>query len=255
LREDELRNLGLSLICKYSAAGNTFVIIDATKTTLNDVEKEKIVLEAVEDRDGVIFVEQHSKRFFMDYFNRDGKRATFCGNGARAFLKFLSEYFDVFGKISIETNAGVLAGYIGERISVQMPDPVVNYFVPQEELSGFEGVLITVGVPHLVMNVGKAIWGFDMEIARMLRHKFDANVILFNVLDASTFEIRTFERGVERETLSCGSGTTATAYFVKYYILRGNKIPDKLTAQTKGGILNVIFESDGIYLEGGVEHE
>jgi len=255
LREDELRNLGVSLICKYSAAGNTFVIIDATKTTLNDVEKEEIVLEAVEDRDGVIFVEQHSKRFFMDYFNRDGKRATFCGNGARAFLKFLSEYFDVFGKISIETNAGVLVGYIGERISVQMPDPVVNYFVPQEELSGFEGVLITVGVPHLVMNVGKTIWGLDIEIARMLRHKFDANVNLFNVLDTSTFEIRTFERGVERETLSCGSGTTATAYFVKYYILRGNKIPDKLTAQTKGGILNVIFESDGIYLEGGVEHE
>jgi len=255
LREDELRNLGVSLICKYSAAGNTFVIIDATKTTLNDVAKEKIVLEAVEDRDGVIFVEQHGKRFFMDYFNRDGKRATFCGNGARAFLKFLSEYFDVFGKISIETNAGVLVGYIGERISVQMPDPVVNYFVPQEELSGFEGVLITVGVPHLVMNVGKVIWGFDMEIARMLRHKFDANVNLFNVLDASTFEIRTFERGVERETLSCGSGTTATAYFVKYYIFRDNKIPEKLTAQTKGGILNVIFESDGIYLEGGVEHE
>jgi diaminopimelate epimerase len=249
LREDELRNLGVSLICKYSAAGNTFVIIAATKTTLNDAEKEKIVLEAVEDRDGVIFVEQHSKRFFMDYFNRDGKRATFCGNGARAFLKFLSEYFDVFGKISIETNAGVLVGYIGERISVQMPDPVVNYFVPREELSGFEGVLITVGVPHLVMNVGKAIWGFDMEIARMLRHKFDANVNLFNVLDASTFEIRTFERGVERETLSCGSGTTATAYFIKYYILRDNKIPDKLTAQTKGGILNVIFESDGIYLD------
>jgi len=94
-----------------------------------------------------------------------------------------------------------------------------------------------------------------MEIARMLRHKFDANVNLFNVLDASTFEIRTFERGVERETLSCGSGTTATACFVKYYILSDNKIPDKLTAQTKGGILNVIFESDGIYLEGGVEHE
>ncbi|WP_448378214.1 diaminopimelate epimerase [Fervidobacterium sp.] len=255
MREDELRKLGITLTCKYSAAGNTFVVVDATKTALNDMTKEKIVLEVVEDRDGVIFVEQRSKRFFMDYFNRDGKRATFCGNGARAFLKFLSEYYDVFGEVSMETNAGVLKGYIGEKISVQMPDPVVNYFVPQEELSGFEGIMITVGVPHLVMNVGKAIWGFDMEIARLFRYKFNANVNLFNVLDSSTFEIRTFERGVERETLSCGSGTTATAYFVKYYILRDNKIPDKLTAQTKGGILNVIFESDGIYLEGGVEHE
>lgn len=254
MREDELRRYGITLIEKYSATGNTFVVVDSTSIELSDEEKQEVVLSVVEERDGVIFVERRDERFFMDYFNRDGKRAAFCGNGARTFLRFLSEHFGVQGKVSIETNAGVLVGYTKENVYVQMPEPVVSSLIPKKELEDFDGALITVGVPHLVKYVGSAIWEFDMEVARLLRHRYDANVNLFNVLNFSTFEIRTFERGVERETLSCGSGTTATAYFVKYYVLGNNKVPDRLTAHTKGGVLNVLFESDGIYLEGGVEH-
>jgi len=240
---------------KYSATGNTFVIIDATQDELSDLEKEEIVLQVVEDRDGVIFVEEKNTYYFMDYFNRDGKRAAFCGNGSRAFLRFLSENFGVTGKVTIETNAGRLIGYVADEIFVQMPQPEFKYQVPQDEIYGFNGALINVGVPHLVINVGEVIWNFDMELARALRHKFNANVNLFNVWDDKNFEVRTFERGVERETLSCGSGTTATGYFIKKYVINDFSLPDRLTATTKGGILTILFEDDGIYLGGGVENE
>jgi len=249
-----LRRDRIGTMERYSATGNTFVIVDATQVEIDDFEKEKIVLQVVEDRDGVIFVEKKNETFFMDYFNRDGKRATFCGNGSRAFLKFLKDKFGVSGKVSIQTNAGVLIGYATEEISVQMPEPRVERVLPREELFGLEGALIIVGVPHLVVNVGNSIWNFDMEIARQLRHKFNANVNLFNVLSDKGFEVRTFERGVERETLSCGSGTTATAFFIKYYVNHDSALPDSLTANTKGGMLRVLFDSDGIYLGGGVEN-
>jgi len=242
-------------VYKYTATGNSFVIVDATQINLNDLQKEEIVLEVVEDRDGVIFVEKADESYFMDYFNRDGKRASFCGNGSRAFLKFLMEHFGLSGKVSIRTNAGLLVGRADAEISVQMPKPVFEKMLLPEELAGFEGAFITVGVPHVVLNVGADIWDFDMGIAQELRHKFNANVNVFNVLDSKLFEVRTFERGVERETLSCGSGTTATGYFIKYYLNKDTLIPDKLVAKTKGGILTLSFESDGIYLGGGVVNE
>ncbi|MGQ9856200.1 MAG: diaminopimelate epimerase [Fervidobacterium sp.] len=240
---------------KYTATGNSFVIVDATETNLDDSQKEDVVLKVVEDRDGVIFVEKSDSSYFMDYFNRDGKRASFCGNGSRAFLKFLMEHFGLSGKVSIKTNAGLLVGRAEAEISVQMPQPVFERMLFPEELAGFEGAFITVGVPHIVLNIGAEIWNFDMGIAQELRHKFNANVNLFRVLDSKSFEVRTFERGVERETLSCGSGTTATGYFIKYYLNMDTSIPDKLVARTKGGVLTLSFESDGVYLGGGVVNE
>lgn len=239
---------------RYNATGNTFIVVDCTDKTLSDEEKSQIVIEGVGNRDGMIFVEMNGNIYHMDYFNRDGKRATFCGNGARTFVKYLKDFYSLSSDLTFSTNAGMLKARISktsDKISVQMPYPKYKGELVYNE---YKGVLIEVGVPHLVIKVENVDKIEVEKLAPEIRYKFDANVNFFEILKQNTLKIRTYERGVEKETLSCGSGITSTAYYYKFFVTENLTIPDKVNIQAKGGELSVIFYYDEVFLEGGVVH-
>ncbi len=228
---------------RYNATGNTFIICDLSTSTLSDEEKSKIVTERVEDRDGMIFVEKKKDGFFMDYFNRDGKRAAFCGNGSRSFVKYLHDSKQIGEKVVFNSFSGYIEGRVTpEGVMVKMPPLKV------EKISG--GYYVTVGVPHYVI-FSKEIENIDVENeGKRLRNELNSNIDFVEVIGDSKIKVRTYERGVEAETKACGTGSTASAYIARMINNWGNVV----IVLVKGGILNVIFDGNDIYLKGGVEN-
>lgn len=231
---------------KYNATGNTFVICDLIDSSLTDEEKSKIVLKNVEDRDGMIFVEKHDGEFFMDYFNRDGKRASFCGNGARSFVKYLHDSRKI-NKVIFNSFSGYVEGRItSEGVMVKMPTLKI-----EQKVGSVNGYYVIVGVPHYVI-FSDNVDIIDVEkSARDIRYELDANVDFVEITGNSTIKMRTYERGVEAETKACGTGATASAYIAKMI----NKWPNNvIDVSARGGKLSVIFNEDSVYLRGGVEN-
>jgi len=232
---------------RYSANGNSFIIFDALDKSLKDREKEKLVLENIKNEDGALFVEKKDDVFSMDYFNRDGKRAKFCGNGSRAFLKYLldSGYIKE-GIIEFWSHAGIIKGIVNkDKISVRMPEVSSKRKITVEN---YEGYLVTIGVPHFVIQE-KDIMNIDVEnIGKKLRNITNANIDFFEEISEGILKIRTYERGVERETKACGTG--ATAVFVVYH----EKVNiNEVTIHTLGGPLKLYLSEGKIFLEGSVE--
>ncbi|MDI3472995.1 MAG: diaminopimelate epimerase [Thermotogaceae bacterium] len=232
---------------RYSANGNSFVVFNLLEKSLSDEEKEKLVLENVGDEDGVLFVERKNHLFSMDYFNRDGKRAKFCGNGSRAFLKYLfDEGYIKEGKVDFWSYAGLLRGIVkNDKVSVAMPE--ITLF-QKTSFDNYEGHLVVVGVPHFVVQV-ENVEEFDVEkIGRYLRQLSDANVNFFEEVSRGYLKIRTYERGVERETKACGSGATAT-----FAVYREKTGVSEAILQAPGGQLRLYLSDGKIFLEGSVE--
>ncbi|BBJ28614.1 diaminopimelate epimerase [Athalassotoga saccharophila] len=229
---------------RYNATGNTFIICDISNSKVTDEEKSKIVIERVEDRDGMIFVEKKKGEFFMDYFNRDGKRAAFCGNGSRSFVKYLHDSGQIVDKVIFNSFSGYVEGRITpEGVMVKMPPLKV-------ERIDKKGYYVTVGVPHYVI-FSKDIEKIDVENeGRRLRNELDANIDFVEVEGDSRIKVRTYERGVEKETKACGTGSTASAYVGRMI----NNWDDSVTVIVRGGILEVVFDGNDIYLRGGVEN-
>lgn len=232
---------------RYSANGNSFVIFDILNQSIGDKEKNKLVLENIKDEDGALFVEKKDGIFSMDYFNRDGKRAKFCGNGSRAFLKYLfdSGYIKE-GITEFWSHAGMIKGFVSEsKVSVRMPEVSSKERIVVEN---YEGYLITIGVPHFVI-LEKNTMDIDVEnVGRILRKATNANVDFFEELSKGVLKMRTYERGVERETKACGTG--AAAVFVVYNEKTGI---DEVTIHTLGGPLKLYLSEGRIFLEGSVE--
>lgn len=223
----------------YSATGNTFLVVDSRNHTLSDEVKHRIVLKNVGSNDGVIFVEDG----FMDYYNRDGVRANFCGNGARTYVFFV---YVSEGREHVNFNsfAGNIEGRVKDGIvSVSMPDPVFTGSFREEELSG---EILTVGVPHIVIEGNTET--IDWEELVPLRMLYDANVNVFSVIAEGLLRIRTYERGIEAETGACGSGATSVSW-----IYSRKTGLSRVELQANGGNLEVTFEDGKAYLGGGVE--
>ncbi|ABV34503.1 MULTISPECIES: diaminopimelate epimerase [Pseudothermotoga] len=229
-------------IVEYSANGNTFLIFDSMTNLLGDDTKRDLILNYITDQDGAIFVEKSGQDFFMDYFNRDGKRAIFCGNGARAFVAFLrDEGFLKDDHLIFHTKSGTLKGFIQkEKISVQMPGPI---YLGKRVVEEFEGHLIRVGVLHFVLKV-KSVDRMDViHEGKRLRALTDANIDFYQILEKNCVKMRTFEKGVERETKACGSGAAAVFSICQ---------TDRLLVEVPGGILCVYINGDSIFLQGEV---
>ncbi|ABR31708.1 diaminopimelate epimerase [Thermosipho melanesiensis] len=227
---------------KYTANGNSFILFDITDTSLTSNEKKELVIKKCQDRDGALFVETKDGMYFMEYYNKDGSKAPFCGNGARAFLFYLIKE----KKANVDkflTESGIVSGKIlNEKILIKMPNPLVARKINVENFSGY---LLTVGVPHFVTFVDD-IEHIDVKnIGKKIRNKLDANVNFVEKISKNEIKVRTFERGVEDETLSCGSGVTASAIVLN---------ESKVKVHTRGGILHIYTLNDGFYLEGDVEN-
>ena len=213
---------------KMHGAGNDFVVIDHRRRFLVEDALEAWVARMCDRRrgigaDGVLLLESDPDLdFAMRYFNADGRPAEYCGNGARC-LALLA--FDLGlgsgGTVRFRTSAGVQSARPGpDRRGIELHFGAVTQ-APEPcavEVDGqsFEGCLITAGVPHFVTPVERVEWVPVGEWGAALRHhpRFGAagaNVDFVARLNHGRIAMRTYERGVEAETLACGTGAVASA--------------------------------------------
>lgn len=207
-----------------AGGGNDFVVIDNRarviangETLARRISTRRLSVGA----DGLILVESSAKATIrMIYFNSDGSRADFCANGTRCAARFAFLNVMAPRRMTVETDAGVVGAEIQES-SVTLALPAPRSFEadrPLETSGGVaEGSFIIVGVPHYVTYVHGDLWGRDIEtIGRALRQHRElapegANVNFVSVASRDEIRVRTYERGVEAETLSCGSGVVASS--------------------------------------------
>jgi len=251
---------------KMSGSGNDFIIIDNRNNIVDENGLSNFIAKVCRRKmavgaDGMILLENsHNADFKWRFFNSDGSVAEMCGNGARCVARFAYLNEIAGSNMSFETLAGLVkAEVIGERVKVKMTDPSKLKTVDTIELeNGLVSISsINTGVPHVVI-VKDSIDDVDIvKIGREIRYHDQflpagTNVNFACHIKDKTIAIRTYERGVEDETLACGTGAAASA------IVMANKmkIDSPLSVLTRsGGYLNIFFkEKEGqyydIYLEG-----
>lgn len=239
---------------KMNGAGNDFVVVDNRDGSL------ALSLEAIErlcDRhrgvgaDGLLAVEpaQSGADFRMRYYNADGGEAEMCGNGARCFARFAARCIGgAPEKISFETPAGLIrATFSGELVTINMSDPHGLRELGDIDIAGLgtcQVHFLNTGVPHAVVFVAD-VEALDVAVsgASLRRHPAfapkGANANFAQVLAPGHLVLRTFERGVEGETLACGTGVCATALL--HHLATG--APSPVSVRVRGGdTLEVGFE-------------
>jgi diaminopimelate epimerase len=240
---------------KMNGAGNDFILID---NRVGDIRLDRSQIAHLCDRhrgigaDGILLLEKptNGADFRMRYFNADGGEAEMCGNGARCFARFVKKVASAKEKVSFETAAGLIsAEFKGDLVTLKMTDPTnlrLNVKVPlADETKAVH--LINSGVPHVVIPVAK-IDDADVrrEGAAIRHHKMfspdGTNVNFIEKRGPNKIAIRTYERGVEDETLACGTGIVASAL-----IFAANEdCEGPVTVLARGGDeLQVGFENSG----------
>ena len=209
---------------KMNGAGNDFILIDNRP---GDIHLERNQIAHLCDRhrgigaDGILLLEKAANHadFRMRYFNADGGEAEMCGNGARCFARFANKIAETQDQISFETPAGVIsAKLIDDLVTLQMTEPtdlrleIELRFADENKTVHF----INTGVPHVVIP-GSRVSDVDIcrEGAAIRYHDTfspkGTNVNFIEKRGAKRIAVRTYERGVEDETLACGTGVVASA--------------------------------------------
>ena len=209
---------------KMNGAGNDFVMID---NRLGDLQLASDQIAKICDRhrgvgaDGVLVLERaaNGADFRMRYYNADGGEAEMCGNGARCFARYADRVAGPREKLSFETPAGVIGAALqGELVRLEMSDPKdlrlgITVPLPNQKVAAH---FVNSGVPHVVLPVDDLesvdVRGLGSAIRRheMFAPK-GANVNFLKERGPRQIAIRTYERGVEDETLACGTGVVASA--------------------------------------------
>jgi diaminopimelate epimerase len=210
---------------KMAGGGNDFVVIDNRTLKLSDAAEltRRICTRALSvGADGLILIEASVRATFrMRYWNADGSLGEFCGNGTRCAARFAFVNVIAGRQMTIETDAGIVAATIGDGGSVTISLPPPHAFRPERPVKVGERIVrgnsIIVGVPHYVLYLRDDLWSQDIApLGRAIRRHPElqpqgTNVNFVVVRDERSIEVRTYERGVEAETLSCGSGVVASA--------------------------------------------
>jgi diaminopimelate epimerase len=244
---------------KMDGAGNDFILID---NRAGDIDLSRSQIARLCDRhrgigaDGILLLENPSNHadFRMRYFNADGGEAEMCGNGARCFARFANKMAGAGGKISFETPAGVISAELaGDLVTLQMTEPTdLRLSVPLQVGAEKKIVhFINSGVPHVVIPVTQV---GDVDVPQegsAIRHHEafspkGANVNFIEKRGASKIVVRTYERGVEDETLACGTGVVASA--LVFAVTENAKGPIGVVARG-GDELQVGFKKTGTQFE------
>ncbi|WP_415396991.1 diaminopimelate epimerase [Sulfurimonas sp. CS5] len=219
------------MISKYSANGNDFVIFHSdVKEDRTELAKELCHRQDGIGADGLIVIIPNSEYDFeWQFYNSDGSHADMCGNGSRACAHYAYINNLASKKMSFLTGAGVIKAEVDADmvLSELTPPKVLDKNI---EFNGKSWWLIDTGVPHLV-HFTQNIEKFDIEEARELRHKYNANVNIAFIDADKNIKVRTYERGVEDETLACGTGMAACFY--RAY--SEEKIPNSIEVYPKSG--------------------
>ena len=250
---------------KFSGAGNDFVIINNFAKIVDSTDTE-FVQKLCQRRmsvgaDGVLLVEQADDvDFRMRYFNADGGEVETCGNGARCISKFAYLNGIVSERMRFLTNAGIYESEIvGENVKVRMSDPTdIRLNVPLQLDDGMHAVgFANSGVPHVVFFVEDLERADVFNLGQQTRYHDNfkpdgTNANFIRVESPELIDIRTYERGVEDETLACGTGSIASAIIAATL----GKVVSPVSVKTASGIvLKIHFEVENeevrnVYLEG-----
>ncbi len=238
-----------------NGAGNDFVLLDNRDGSIQ-LTREQVVRLCDRQRgvgaDGVMLLRAASNGadWAWDFYNSDGSDAEMCGNGARCFARFIQKTVGAGENTSFETVAGVIAAtFHGAEVTVNLTAPHSLELNADIELStGATKVhSLNTGVPHAILFVDDADQAMVNELGREVRfHDHFApkgtNVNFVQVLEPGKIRVRTYERGVEGETLACGTGVSAAAMIASR--VHGFASPVKVQVQG-GDLLQVDFVDDG----------
>jgi len=234
-------------VTKYSANGNDFVMFVAQeKEDRSALAKQLCHRQNGVGADGLVVLLPHKTYDFeWEFYNSDGSSANMCGNASRAVAHYAHEKgISKDGKSEFLTGAGVIRATInGLYVVSDMTEPDIMRTDIEEE--GETWWLIDSGVPHLV-SIRDSVDSFDIEQARRLRHKYNANVNICKV-EGDTMYVRTYERGVEDETLACGTGMVAC--FIRSF--KEEKVPSQVKVHPKSGDELYVSYEEGVYRFGG----
>lgn len=229
---------------KYQGTGNDFVMIDNRK---NDFPKENIkLIEHLCDRrfgiggDGLILLENDSQtNFKMVYYNSDGNQSTMCGNGGRCLVAFAKSLNVIKNQATFNAIDGLHNATIDQNgiVSLQMQD------VSEIKIET-DYIYLNTGSPHHVTMVENLPLYNVKENGSRIRNsdlygKVGSNINFATQITDNEFKIRTFERGVEDETLSCGTGATATA--IAMHATNKTK-SNSIKINVEGGNLEISFD-------------
>ena len=228
---------------KYQGTGNDFIMID-NRLQAFDKNNTNFISRLCDRRfgigaDGLILLENHNEvDFKMVYYNADGNESTMCGNGGRCIVEFARLLGIIDVKATFEAIDGLHEGIIdNNKVRLKMND-VLKVEKQHSHL------FLDTGSPHHV-ELASALDLIDVkEKGATIRYndsyaKKGVNVNFVEKVSDNTFKVRTYERGVEDETLSCGTGVTAVA-LAMYYSQQTNE--NTINLLTPGGELSVTFQ-------------
>lgn len=247
---------------KMSASGNDFIMIDNREKVVDKLFPDVLGFVAKVCRqhlsvgaDGLILIEKSSAvDFSWRFFNADGSEADMCGNGGRCAARFAFVNGIAEKRMAFETLAGVMkAEILGEQVKLQLTAPTslkLDYRIALEHRELFVSSVNT-GVPHVIILTDNVDHAPVEELGRVLRYHKEfspdgTNVDFVTVVDRTNVKLRTYERGVEGETLACGTGAVAASVILKHKGLTG----DRVNLLTRGGEVLRVTVGDEVYLEG-----
>ena len=227
---------------KYQGTGNDFVMVDNRQLVIS--KDNQSLINSLCDRrfgvggDGLILLENSATTDFkMVYFNADGNEGTMCGNGGRCIVAF-AKFLKIIGDSTIfEAIDGLHTATIsGDVVSLQMQDVTTI-----EEKK--DSVFLDTGSPHHV-QFEEHIADFDIKtIGRNIRNEVygaeGSNVNFVKKINDTMYRLRTYERGVEDETLACGTGATAVAIAMNYL---SETTASDIKINVEGGELQISFD-------------
>ena len=251
---------------KMSGSGNDFIIVDNRQEVVKNSGLSDFISRICRRRmsvgaDGLILIEPSDKADFKwRFFNSDGSTAEMCGNGARCAARF-AYVNKIAGKMmSFETEAGIVSAEVREdRAKVKMPDPDelrLDYIIELKD-GPVKVSSLNTGVPHVVV-MNPTIDDINVyDLGREIRHHeafapAGTNVNFISQQKKGQLSIRTFERGVENETLACGTGSIASACVTS----AKTQWQSPINLMTRSGeSLTIYFTKEGdtfnnVYLEG-----
>ena len=230
---------------KYQGAGNDFIIIDNRDDRYDSLSQDNLKLLCDRNKgigaDGIILIQNHQVLDFeMLYYNSDGNLSSMCGNGGRCAVSFVQRH----NIIDVNTHFMAIDGphkaslTSSTEVRLQMQD-VTNI------IKNGNNIIMDTGSPHLVL--------FLQEIHSIDVKKEGINVNFITKKSKTIYDIRTYERGVENETLSCGTGAVASA-IAMHFLGESNGITE-IRINALGGELMVGFKVNGaryenIFLQG-----
>ncbi len=210
---------------KMDGAGNDFVIID-NRTRKVKLNRDQVARVCDRHRgvgaDGLMLLVPSTSGkadWAWDFYNGDGSYAEMCGNGSRCFARYIQRLTGIERDFTFETGAGIItAACHGERVTVSLTPPKDLCLDEQVPLSvGTRAIhSLNTGVPHAVLFVPDADQAMVGQLGREIRYHTHfapkgTNANFVQRLGTGGIRVRTYERGVEGETLACGTGVTASA--------------------------------------------